>query len=104
MVVCKFDNNVELFVASLENAAIAKVLRAIELLEQFGHRLGMPHSKNVERRLFELRVRGVQEVRIFYTFHRGEAVLLHGYVKQSRRIPARELVITRQKLQVLDGI
>jgi len=104
MVVRKFDNNVELFFASLEKATMAKVLRAIELLEQFGHRLGMPHSKNIERRLFELRVRGMQEVRMFYTFHHGEAVLLHGYVKQSRRIPVRELAIARQKLQGLDEV
>lgn len=67
----------------------------------FGHTLGLPHSKKVHAKLFELRSRGKQEVRIFYAFHKDAAVLLHGFVKKSRRIPKKEIRTALQKLQHL---
>lgn len=63
-----FDNTLEKFILSLEKITIAKVLRTIDLLEQFGFKLGPPHTKKIAHNLFELRIRGRQEVRIFYTF------------------------------------
>ena len=91
------DTELEQFIHSLESGTIAKVLRVIELLEMFGNRLGMPHSKSVGGGLFELRIRGVQDVRIFYAFKSGEALLLHGYIKKSRRAPLKELQTARRK-------
>ena len=85
------DIKVEEFIRSLEKLAIAKVVRTIDLLETFGNNLGMPHSKKVAEKLFELRISGRQEIRIFYTFHKGSACLLHGFIKKSRKTPQREL-------------
>ncbi len=84
-----FDSQLERFIRSLDESTIAKVLRTIDLLEEFGHKLGLPHSKQVDVRLYELRVRGKQEVRIFYAFHKNEVFLLHAFVKKSQRIPKR---------------
>lgn len=102
MKVILFDSKIEKFIETLEPIAIAKALRTIDLLETFGNTLGPPHSKKVGARLFELRIRGEQEARIFYTFHKGNAVLLHGFVKKSRRIPKKELTAALQKLGLLD--
>lgn len=93
-----FEKSVEKFVASLEKVTHAKVMRMAELLETFGHDMGMPHSKKIEADLFELRVRGRQEVRIFYTFWRGTAVLLHAFVKKSQRTPYKELRQAKKRL------
>jgi len=62
MKVVFFDSELEKFISSLEKPTIAKVLRTIDLLESFGHLLGMPHSKKVSPHLFELRIRGKQEI------------------------------------------
>lgn len=97
-----FDPKVEKFIGSLEESVAAKVLRTIDLLEMFGNKLGPPHSKKIESRLFELRVRGRQEVRIFYTFHNEEIILLHGFLKKSQRIPRKEIEIALGKLSMLD--
>ena len=86
-----FHRDVEKFILSLQKPTIAKTLRTIELLERFGHKLGMPHSKKVHQHIFELRVRGIQEVRILYVLRGNEAFLLHGFLKKSDRIPKREL-------------
>lgn len=102
MLVVFFSAELERFIRDLEKPIIAKVLRTIDLLEQFGNRLGMPHSKPVGHRIFELRVRGAQEVRILYAFQGGRAVLLHGYIKKSAGLPSRELRRAIRNLSLLD--
>lgn len=97
-----FDTALERFIGSIEKSTIAKVLRTIDLLEMFGHKISFPHSKKVCSYLFELRIRGKQEVRIFYAFHNNEAILLHGFVKKSNHIPQKELRVALQKLRLLD--
>ncbi|KKU11687.1 MAG: Phage derived protein Gp49-like protein (DUF891) [Parcubacteria group bacterium GW2011_GWC2_45_7] len=96
-----FDEKIEQFIDDLEKQTIAKVLRTIDLLKQFGHQLGMPHSKKIDHRLFELRVKGQQEVRIFYTFHRDTVFLLHGFVKKSQKIPEKKLRTAHQNYRRL---
>jgi phage-related protein len=95
------DTKVERFISSLDKQTIAKVLRTLDLLEEFGHQLGMPHSKNVAKGLFELRTRGRQEVRIFYAFHKGQAYLLQGFIKKSQKTPKKELETAMDKLKGL---
>ncbi|NQU82769.1 MAG: type II toxin-antitoxin system RelE/ParE family toxin [Parcubacteria group bacterium] len=97
-----FDNSLEKFIKSLEKSTIAKVLRAIDLLELFGHNLKLPHSRKITKNLFELRTRGSQEVRIFYIFRGTEIVLLHGFIKKSQKIPRKEINIAIQKMKALD--
>lgn len=99
-----FDEKVKQFVNNLEMPTSAKVFRMFEMLERFGHTLGMPYSRHIGGSLCELRVRGIQEVRIMYTFHKGAAILLHGFLKKSQRIPVGELEKARQKLSTLDRI
>jgi phage-related protein len=96
-----FDNSIEQFILSLEKSTIARTLRMIDLLEEFGYKLGMPHGKKVDKNLFELRISSTQEIRIFYTFHKNIVVLLHGFVKKSQKIPKRELLTALRRLKVL---
>jgi phage-related protein len=93
------DDSVEEFITSLEKQTIAKVLRVIDLLERFQEKLNMPHGKKIADDIFELRIRGRQEIRIFYVFHKDVIVLLHGFVKKSNKIPAKEIeiAISRRK-------
>ena len=93
-----FHNDIEQFIAGLEKSTIAKVLRTFDLLETFGYRLGMPHSKKIEDGLFELRIRGAQEVRFLYTFRKEQIVIvLHGFVKKSQKLPMRDLKLAQQR-------
>ncbi len=99
-----FDIKIETFIQSLQKPTTAKVLRTIDLLERFGNQFGMPHSKNVKKNIFELRVRGQQEVRIFYTFHQNTVVLLHGFIKKSQKTPQQELAVAQTKASTLDRV
>jgi len=99
-----FDISLEKFIKSLEKSTIAKVLRTIDLLDRFEQKLGPPHTKKILAHLFELRVSGKQEVRIFYSFHKSRIFLLHGFVKKSQKIPTKEMKTVLQKLKWLDRI
>ena len=84
-------DSVETFIESLTEKEIAKVIRTIELLEEFENKLGMPHSKLIDAGLFELRIRGKREVRIFYCFSKNKAILLHAFIKKTQKTPVKEL-------------
>lgn len=58
----------------------------------------MPHSRAPGKGLFELRIRGKQEVRLFYGFQGMVAYIVHGYVKKTRVMPRREQALARQHL------
>jgi phage-related protein len=95
------DEALEKFIYSLEKPTIAKTLRVIDLLEEFGDKLGMPHSKKITGNLLELRISGKQEIRIFYTFYEGKIILLCGFVKKAQKTPEKE---TKKALRKLGGL
>lgn len=77
------------FINALSPKMKAKALRAIELLKEFGFRLGEPHSKTLTGTdgLKELRVKvGTDICRIFYFHHRGTLyVATSGYIKKEMK-------------------
>ena len=99
-----FDQKVEDLITSLDKPVYAKVSRTIILLRTFGNALRMPYSKSLGSNLFELRARGQQEIRIFYTFYDNEAILLHAFIKKTQNTPLRELETAKAKLKALTSI
>lgn len=97
-----FNYSVEKFIQSLEKTAIAKTIHTIELLEKFDNKLGLPHSKMVSRGIFELRIYGSQNIRIFYTFSKNKAILLHGFIKKTSKIPSKEIDLAIKRLGCLE--
>jgi phage-related protein len=75
----------------------AKSIGDVRLLEEFGTALRAPHVKSVRgqryRGLWELRTQFASDIsRIFYFLAIGRRfVLLHGYVKKSDKLDAREV-------------
>ncbi len=85
------DDSIEDFIKSLEPQTISKVLRTLDLLEEFGHRLGMPHTKKIDGAILELRIIGKQNVRFLYAYHKKAIVVLHCFIKKTQKMPVREL-------------
>lgn len=73
----------------------AKALWEISLLEEYGLSIKMPYVKNIKGEEYkgpmELRVKQRSDIsRIFYFLPVGHAfILLHGFVKNTRRLPKR---------------
>lgn len=95
------EKYVEEFIKTLEHSTIAKVTHAIDLLEKHGPFLGMPHSKKLTSELYELRIKGKQEIRIIYVFIKKDIYLLHAFKKQTQKTPSKELNIAIKRLNYL---
>lgn len=95
------EKPVEKFIKSLDASTIAKAAHEINLLEQHGPYLSMPHSKKLEAGLYELRIRGKPEVRILYTFIKNEIYLLHAFKKKTQKTPQKEIKTASKRLEFL---
>lgn len=93
---------VEIFLDKLDISTRAKAMRNIKLLEKHGPNLPMPHSKKMPGQLYELRIRGKTEIRIFYTFKNRDIFLLHAFQKKSQKTPAKEIEIANNRVGILD--
>ena len=104
MEVILFDHRVQDFINTLEDEAVSRVWRILRILENKGHLLRMPHARMIEAGLYELRIIGHQEVRLFYTFKRNRAWVLHGFIKKTVRLPETELITARARKSALPSL
>jgi len=89
------------FLESLPPKHRAKAMREINLLEEYGISLIEPHAKHIKGKLWELRIESAGDIsRIFYFAHVGKKiVLLHGFVKKTRKTPAKEIGVAGDNLE-----
>jgi len=94
---------VEEFINALPVKVRARVRANLDHLCEVGNLASAPMSKPLGQGLFELRVGvGHHEVRLLYTFFPGQRiVILHGFLKKTRAVPARELETARARLREL---
>ena len=87
------EKQVEAFIDSLDAKARAKVFGRLELLEEYGSRIGMPFSRHLEDGIFELRILcGDGNIRILYFFVAGQRIVIsHGFLKKTKKAPRREI-------------
>lgn len=96
-----FIKSVRKFLDQLNPILYAKVSRHITLLKSSGKGLGMPFSKRMDKNLYELRILGVINVRIFYTFQDNQIILLHAFIKTTHKTPLKHTRTAKQRLQTL---
>jgi phage-related protein len=84
------EEKIEKFISTLQDSTKAKILYGYELLMQYGSRVGMPHSKNLGGGLYELRIRGKEEIRIFYAI-KNNVIILSAFKKKTKKTPNREI-------------
>lgn len=88
-------------IRDLQKSTIGKVIHHIDLLKIQGPILSMPYSKKIINNIYELRVRGVQEIRILYAFADHNIYLLHLFQKKTQKTPAREIKIAVERYKSL---
>ena len=70
---------------------------------QYGWPLGMPLIRKLERGLWEVRSNiSTGIARVLFTVHDNLMVLLHGFVKKSKKTPQTELNAARRRLNNLE--
>lgn len=94
------ESYVNSFIKSLDRPTQAKVVRLVRSLEQLGPKICMPYSKPLGNGLYELRIRGKQEVRIIYGYLNESIVLLHGFIKKTQKTPIKEINIAQKRMSL----
>lgn len=81
------------FIESLSNKDKAKVIHVIEKFSAMGNALRRPSSAYLRDDILELRITGQDnQLRILYFFFSGDkAVLSHGFVKKTMKVPDKEI-------------
>jgi phage-related protein len=91
------------FLKTLPNKDQVKILREIDLLEQYGFSLGMPYIKKMKDSdgLWELRIKqSSNNYRVFYfSFTDNKFVLLHGFKKKTQKTPKKEIELALRRKQ-----
>lgn len=82
MEIIYWNDKVEKLINDLEVSTASRVLKMLDLLEEYGNFLGMPDSKSLGKGLFELRIRGKIQIRVIYIFHKNKVFIVHGLVKR----------------------
>jgi len=80
------DKKLSKFLKKLLPFTQAKTIRTINLLEKHGPFLTLPFAKKVDRKLWELRILGKQQVRFFYSFKGKRILILGWFVKKTNKI------------------
>ncbi len=69
---------------------------------QYGWPLGMPLIRKLEAGLWEVRSRLPERIaRVIFTVEGDTMVLLHGFIKQSQKMPLQDLQLARQRMRSL---
>ena len=86
------------FIFGLPAKDQAKVVRALDLLEEFGLDLRAPYVRSVtgRRKLWELRVKGYRI--LYFAFTGRRMVMLHAFAKKTRKTPRREITMAEKRM------
>lgn len=69
---------------------------------QFGWPIGMPLVEKLDARLWEVRTRlGGRISRVIFAILDGEMILLHGFIKKTRRISKTDIETAKARLKAL---
>ncbi|MGB5096572.1 MAG: type II toxin-antitoxin system RelE/ParE family toxin [Porticoccaceae bacterium] len=83
----------------------ARIARIAELIEAVGlDRVGEPHVKQLEGKLWEMRAMGSDGIAraIYMTVTGRRVVILHAFVKKSQKTPRQALDTARQRAKELN--
>ena len=89
------------FIQSLDAKTKSKIINTLDLLKEFGIKLGLPHAKKVTgTQLWELRILGSNNIRIFYVAAIGKTfILLHGFQKKKQKTERKEIKTAQERLR-----
>ena len=89
------------FIEKLEEREQSKIYNSLELLEEYGPQIGFSHSKKLKGfDVWELRILGSNNLRIFYASIPGRSfLLLYGIKKKSQKTPVKEIKTARKRLE-----
>jgi len=92
-------NPVSDFLDSLSGKQQGKVLRVLQTIAEYGLLSVLPHLKKLTgTALWEIRILGKDNIRIFYVVpYKERVLLLHGFIKKKQKTSPKEIAIALQR-------
>ena len=96
-----YNEKVKSKALALPKGILASFLRTLELLEEFGPGIGMPHVRSVGKGLFEVRARGREGFgrALYYVMPGRELVIVSVFTKKSQKTPLKEIRLARRRMK-----
>ena len=96
-----FNEKVSKAILRMPSGLLARYVHVTDLIMQFGPNLGMPHTRAMGNKLFEIRLKSREGIsRVFYCTRTGQRIImLHMFIKKSDKTPEKELSIARDRLK-----
>lgn len=96
-----YNEKLEEEILNLPDGLLARYLRLTDLMIEFGANLGLPHTKPLEKGLFELRVKGKEGIaRVFFCTKIGKKIImLHSFIKKSQETPKKEIKTAKSRMK-----
>lgn len=74
----------------------ARILRTVELLEEFGVELDEDYVEHIEGKIWELRISRYRV--LYFAFQGGQFVLLRAFMKKTRKTPRKEIKAAQRRM------
>ena len=89
------------FIQSLDAKLKSKVIGVLDLLKELGIQIRSPHAKKlIGTNLWELRILGEANIRIFYVaIVNRKFLLLHAFAKKKQKTDKKEIKIANDRLK-----
>ena len=96
-----YSEKLERDILNLPDGLLARYLRVTDLMIEFGANLGLPHTKLIDKGLFELRVKSKEGIaRVFFCIKIGKKIImLHSFIKKSQKTPKKEIRIAKTRMK-----
>ncbi|OCA52430.1 type II toxin-antitoxin system RelE/ParE family toxin [Photorhabdus namnaonensis] len=79
----------------------ARMLKLLELIEEYGANLGEPHTKSMGKGLFEIRAKAQEGIgRGLFCYLQGpNIIVLHAFIKKNQKTPKKDLDLAYKRMQ-----
>jgi len=87
-------------ILKMPSGLLARYIHVSDLMLKFGPNLGMPHTRAMGEKLFEMRLKSKDGIcRIFYCAKIGKKIIiLHFFIKKTQKTPVKEIETARKRL------
>lgn len=100
-----YDEAVQREIFALPAGMLARYIHLTDRMIDFGPNLGMPHTRSMDKGLFEMRLKAAEGIaRVFFFARKGQRIaMLHQYVKKTQRTPAKEIKVARRRMKEMQN-
>jgi phage-related protein len=96
-----FNDKIAKIILKMPAGLLARYIHITDMMLTFGPNLGMPHTRSMGEKLFEIRLKSKEGIsRVFYCAKTGQRIImLHMFIKKSEKTPEKELRTARERLR-----